>query len=104
MFELEDCKKQLCTFHETFAKSIEAKDPIHWYPIDRKESTRLLKSYINHHPYAKKFISELQTYLEEMHVMPRTNEIVIKAKGKERAFGAGHIDWLTPEKKNMEPC
>ena len=99
MFELEDCKKQLCTFHETFAKSIKAKDPIHWYPIDRKESTRLLKSYINHHPYAKKFISELQTYLEEMHVMPRTNEIVIKAKGKERAFGAGHIDWLTPEKK-----
>ena len=45
MFELEDCKKQLLTFHETFAKSIKAKDPIHWYPSDRKESFRLLKSY-----------------------------------------------------------
>ena len=99
MFELEDCKKQLLTFHETYAKSIKAKNPIHWYPTDRKESLRLLKSYIIHHLYAKKFTVELQAYLDEINVMPRTNEIVIKAKGKDRAFGAGHKEWLTAEKK-----
>ena len=99
MFELEDCKKQLLTFHETFAKSIKAKDPIHWYPSDRKESFRLLKSYISHHPYAKKFTLQLQTYLDEMNVMPRTNEIAIKAKSTERNLGVGHEDWLVPAKK-----
>lgn len=99
MFELNDCLRQLDAFHETFAKSIKAKDPIHWFPEDRKEGLRLLKSFISHHSYAKKFTNELQAYLDEIHVMPRTNEIVIKAKSTERNLGAGHKFWLKPERK-----
>ncbi len=98
-FDLDDCKKQLRTFYQPYAKSIKVKNPNIWHPKTPIDVSNILKSFLSQFPNTKEHERELNEYLKQYNVLVRTSEIQLKAKGKERSGGVGHEFWLTDEKK-----
>ena len=98
-FELDDYKKQLRSFYQPYAKSIKVKDSINWHPKTPKDAFNVLKSFIEQFPNAKSFERELNQFNRQFNVLVRTSPIQIRAKGKERSGGAGHIPWLFENRK-----